>query len=251
MQPLFRCLAVTAVFLAFAGHCYAEALPDAGFSGAVSILCGYEPPRYFTISEPGTIAGSASCSEVPGHWSGSATVSGENHGTLGASLSANGYGYANSAAGVHYWFTLVGGETGSKVPVTIETKGSETWSGGGTSFNLVFTISSANGDEYYTVVYDPGIHFSSFDSLSTFDFVVGKQYYAALQVNVLGQGTYDSGPADGSQSLFLDPVYTPAEGSGVTIAFSPNLVPEPACWAMLITGVPLIGMRLRRRLRLA
>lgn len=251
MHPLFRCLAVAAVFLSLAGRCYAETLPDADFLGNFEFQCPYEPIQRFTIHEPGTTAGSGSCSELPGHWSGSATVSGENHGSLSASLSAYGYGYADAGAQVHYWFTLLGGEAGSKVPVTIETKGSETWSGAGTGFSLVFTISSASGDEFYTVVYDPGIHFSSFDSLSTFDFVVGKQYYAALQVNVLGQGTYDAGPADGSQSVLLDPVYTPAEGSGVTIAFSPNLVPEPACWAMLITGAPLLGVRLRRRLRRA
>lgn len=256
MQASIRCLAAIAVFLAFGGRCYAETLPDAAFTGIVSVDCrnAGEPIHGFRIDQPGTTGGSVSCLQPPytGNWSGSATVSGKNNGTLSASLSGNGYGVGSASAQVQYWFTLVGGQTGSMVPVTIETNGSETWSGGGTSFALVFTISSASGDEYHTVVYDPGIHFSSFHSLNTFDFVVGKQYRSDLLINIFGAGNYDLGPLNGSQSVFLDPVYSPAAGSGVTIEFSQNLpVPEPARWATLIAGVPLVGLMRHRRLRLS
>jgi hypothetical protein len=248
MQPLSRYLAVIAVFSACGGHCQATTLPDASFKGLVVLPC--PQVQYFGITEAGTVTGSVSCSETD-HWSGSATVSGANNGTVSASLGGYGLGSAEASAVVQYSFALLGGQPGSKVPVTIETKGNETRSGGGVNAAVVFTISSA--DESYTVVYSPGFFFPSLDVVSTYDFVVGKQYAANLTVAVSALGTYDTGPVNGSFSAFLDPVYSPAAGSGVTIAFSPNLlpVPEPACWAMLIAGFTLVGATLHRRQRVA
>lgn len=194
---------------------------------------------------------------------GSLTISTANGGTISASYTGHSFG---DVGGFLNYTMSVAGPDGAPVPVLIDTHAGITASGDMAGFiylrigslyqlpgafietpDYPLTLNAAlcSGAEAPCET-DPGQ--SSWSLTGTTIYLVPNRIYPVeLQLTLQQRGYNSSGVfGNGTGTAFVDPTFTLAPGV-VGYTLSNSLLPEPASWALLLTGFGLTGVLLRRR----
>ncbi len=251
MTESFKIIAVAVLIVAGTS---AKALPSANLSASSYTGNGLYGAKAQFIYAAGTA--SSSISNPEGYVGGSATVSPFQR----VSAEGSGSGYRNqgieSAAGTYY-FGIIGP---SAVEVPIILSGSAAVYASGGSSASVYETYGRNGGTYSN--FGPVNCYSGSSNCGAFTFIqhyslvagtgttAGDVGFTTLRADVLAQ--------EGSASAFIDPIITIdpnfANADQYRIVFgpgagNPGVVPEPAGWAMLLTGFGFAGgaLRLRRQ----
>lgn len=155
-------------------------------------------------------------------------------------------------AGVEYQFMLLGAPSATPISVSMLAKGSASE---GASSRVAVSGIGAN------VSYSTAIGVSnSFSELAYLSFVPNQIYRVVLGAQTSFYNGYLPEGALVTQSAYADPIFTilgdaannyrfvglPASAIG-TAPPSTGAVPEPATWAMMLTGFGLMGAQIRRR----
>jgi hypothetical protein len=247
-----------------------EAAATANLGGTVSVLAGSgvcndnKLVLQNTLQDTFLLSGNTACSGG----SASADLRGEAAtGSVGlrASSAGNGYGSSQAAAQVkltdHWLLTPVAGTAAGtiNIPVSIKLEGSispgvvfDTY--GGLSYNL--TISDLYGAPIPSAVFSAIGKISTSGNFSqTFNGSVNFTYFGPgslpmtavvemdLFLSSLLEGTVDFYNT-ASISMDLPPGFSATTSSGQPLVFAP--VPEPEVYAMMLTGLGLLGFTVRR-----